>query len=178
MKMLLQWERSSETIGSRFLQVFTTVFMSCRLVLRPRLAGWSPVLIWAASWSSMICWAACGRHLSFNLLHLLHLVHNLWSYIFRVLSLSITDALGIVHWLKLKYIKYRECINWYESLEKPHLKRNFDILGRRVEYDTRWSPRKLVCTGMVDLKKICNSHTQKKKTRKKTRTIKAKEKDY
>lgn len=62
MKMLLQWERSSETIGSRFLQVFTTVFISWRLVLRPRLAGWSPVLIWAASWSSMICWAAWERN--------------------------------------------------------------------------------------------------------------------
>ena len=58
MKMLLQWERSSETMGSLFLQVFTTVFMSWRLVLRPRLAGCNPALIWAASWISMICWAA------------------------------------------------------------------------------------------------------------------------
>ena len=61
MKMLLQWERSSETMGSRFLQVFTTVFMSCRLVLRPRFAGCRPRLIWAASWSSMICCAAWQR---------------------------------------------------------------------------------------------------------------------
>ncbi len=68
MKMLLQWDRSSETMGSRFLQVFTTVFMSWRLVLRPRLAGWSPALIWAASCSSMICCAAWGEIISKSLL--------------------------------------------------------------------------------------------------------------
>lgn len=62
MKMLLQCERSSDTMGSRFLQVFTTVFMSCRLLLRPRLAGCRPRLICAASCSSMICWAAWRGH--------------------------------------------------------------------------------------------------------------------
>jgi hypothetical protein len=49
MKTLLQWDKSSDTMGSRFLQVFTTVFMSWRLLFRPRLVGCRPALICAAS---------------------------------------------------------------------------------------------------------------------------------
>lgn len=49
MKTLLQCDKSSDTIGSRFLQVFTTVFMSWRLLFLPRLVGCRPAFICAAS---------------------------------------------------------------------------------------------------------------------------------
>lgn len=45
MNTLLQWDRSSDTMGSRFRHVFTTVFMSCRLLFLPRLVGCKPALI-------------------------------------------------------------------------------------------------------------------------------------